>query len=303
MRSDLNKQLCERERIGHRRKFSAVRHKKRFNPSDEMAEDVRDREGMRWRYKTTYTNKEFNENLNPLWGAVRKAVGTPWNDFYSELCKNFDKRSTINQHILDHLFQRVKVNGITIKEDGLIYVTQSYFGTVLLKDSTIEYYVDPRDGILKHNDSNKTYRQTLRDRAEKLRIEEEKVFRRVSQTEVLRKIADIWFLFEMRPIPTGWYEYTKPEGRDVFRLPFPYARDKTWDQMSYYERSRVGNAKFIGECARDIYTDQRVYRDLSGSIYEMGHVGACHSRAYIDGMYHASKKTAPHKLLKKMAIV
>ena len=82
-REDLNKLLCERQRIGSSMSFKDVRHAKRF------ADHEHTREGMKHRYG--YDTKTLNENLTPLWGYIRKSVNRPWDLVYSDLVKVFEQ--------------------------------------------------------------------------------------------------------------------------------------------------------------------------------------------------------------------
>lgn len=127
MREDLNKLLCERERIGHSDRYGSYRRLKHFKDesdiedSDELFTGVGSshRESMKIRYG--YDTKSFNENLNPLYGFIHKSVGKKWDKIYSEICKVFDKRSVINQHILIHLFQKVETKDIVVGTNGKLW--------------------------------------------------------------------------------------------------------------------------------------------------------------------------------------
>ena len=196
MREDLNKLLCERERPRSGDHYHFYRHDKRFEQlyrdDDSYEEFYGVASGHRESMKRRHNTKSFNENLNPLWGFIHKSVGRPWDSVYSEICQVFDKRSVINQHILIHLFQRVDTDVKIV--DGQLGTYNSHWGFIPLKESFVDYYVDPRDGILKYNHQRLTYRQSQRIRAQR-RAEEEKQVRRVINDLVeLHKINDSWFL-------------------------------------------------------------------------------------------------------------
>lgn len=198
MRADLNKQLCERERRGSRMRFKAVRHKKAHKDMGIEGETLPASEGMTARYG--WNTKDFNENLNPLYSQIRKAVGRPWAKFYSELCQNFDKRSVINQHILQHLYDRLSIH-VRVKK-GELWVHERYGLNIPLKDSvTVEYYVDPRDGIIKRNRAYMTNRSIGREHNKALAKEEAEKTRWLDDDNVLRKIGEVWFHFTMKDVP------------------------------------------------------------------------------------------------------
>lgn len=203
MRSDLNKLLCERERTQSGSSYEEHRRNKLF---DERIIDCVDdepsgaisgghREGMKFRYGRG--NKAFSENLRPLYGFIHKAVGRKWDDVYSEICEVFDKRSVINQHILLHLFQYVELQIVVI--EGKLHVADykySWRGNrdAPLEEAGCEYYVDPRDGILKRNIDQLTRRVRLRREAKRRKIEKELSERREIDKETeYRKEDGIWY--------------------------------------------------------------------------------------------------------------
>lgn len=279
MRSDLNKQLCERERFRSWDRYGNYRHKKIFNNLGEEGEGLPTRESMKRRYVIEYSTKDLNENLNPLWGAVRKNVGKRWDKFYSELCSVFDKRSVINQHILDHLFQKVETE-MYVGEDGKLYKLNNYNGRDFsLLDGTIEYYVDPRDGILKLNRHYRSYRKANKERAKIKAQEEYKTYRQISNTLVFRKIDGVWFAFEMKIAPVGEVYYVKPPDKDMFKA---YGNSmKPWDALPDILKARHGIKNFRGGYVTDVFTGASIYSPTSdrfGPKY-----------------YHASKRTASKK--------
>lgn len=238
MRGDLNKLLCERERLGHGMDYGEHRqsrsHDEKFDCEfdDEPFTGVGSghREGMKRRYG--YDTKQFNENLNPLWGFIRKSVGKKWDRVYSEICSVFDKRSVINQHILIHLEQKVEINDIRVGADGKLYVFSPYrwhyqreHGLTALRESSIEYYVDPRDGILKYNHQRLTYRQENRLNAAKRAKEEAKVRRVVDKFTELHLIKGVWFevkFIEREPHVFSQFEKSQFSNRSYYRTYYKY---------------------------------------------------------------------------------
>lgn len=304
MRSDLNKLLCEHERNGSRDHYKNYRKLKKFNPrTGEEFENLPAREGMKLRYG--WDCKSFGENLNPLYGAVRKAVGRPWNKFYSELCENFDKRSVINQHILVHLFQYVEVDTV-FEENGELYVRSAYRPTERLRGSSVDYYVDPRDGILKLNKHRKSWKQAAAERqAEGARKLAER-FRKIDDNNVLHKIDGVWYHFELKEIPEGKIVYEKPYGFTQANVNPSWMKSqppifKTWEEMNESERQRFGSPKLVGASAFDLFNSQTVVRTKHG--LRSGSGGYIKPSDYMHNKYHATKKTASHKLLKQAGIV
>ena len=237
MRSDLNKQLCERERHGHAKDFGEYRRSRAhdeafdYNADDGLDEPFRGvgsghRESMKKRYG--YDRKQFNENLRPLYGFIHKSVGRKWDDVYSEICSNFDKRSVINQHILIHLFQYVGVDDVIVGDDNKVYHRRFQYGAndiVPINASYYKYYVDPRDGILKYNKYHQSYRQKWREE-EKRRQEAELAVRRVISDDLeLHNIDGSWFEIK--------YETIKGE-REVVWQTFSISNKKYMRERTVY---------------------------------------------------------------------
>lgn len=199
MRADLNKLLCERERRRSTMSYKTVRRSKKHTDMGIEGETLPKSEGMTHRYG--WNTKDFNENLNPLYSQLRKAVGRPWAKFYSELCQNFDKRSVINQHILQHLYDRLEIH-VQVRNGELWVAPRSFGHSRPLKEATtVEYYVDPRDGIIKRNRAYRVYSSLYKAHRERLAKEEAEKTRWLDDDNVLRKIGDVWFHFTMKDVP------------------------------------------------------------------------------------------------------
>lgn len=239
MRPDLNKVLCERERRGsHHLKHKAVRRSKKHAPDLDPEEGGHaGREGMKHRYVVSGDTKSFSENLNPLQGIVRKWVNRPWNKFFSELCKTFNMRSVINQHILQHLYQYVEKE--TFEKDGVLYVREhQYTPEMPLALSNAEFYVDLR-GIIRLNRDRVTYRQ-IRQATEMRRLAEEgKVLLTIDKGTVLRKIEETWFTFDVRPIPVDVPVY------DSFRRTIVKRTKDRWSPTTYHTNRRTTSRKLL----------------------------------------------------------
>lgn len=285
MRSDLNKLLCERERVGSSDKFHYYRHLKRHKATGDEYENSPSRESMKHRYTPSYGYKQLNENLNPLLGSVRKNVGRPWNKFYSELCQVFDMRSVINAHILEHLYQYVEME-VYVGEDNQLYVHTRYAhydggGDRLLRDSSTEYFVDPRDGILKRNKHYVSHSVASRRRAKERLVEKHAIERTLANGNVLHLIDGVWFEFEMRIVPYGEYKFTRPTNRDEdFQYDF-FGKKKRWEDLNHREKAQVGTRTFHGTRAKDVFLGHSVEFNPTLTRY-----------------YHATKKTASKKTLR-----
>lgn len=198
MRKDLQKQLCEQERRGSGMGFRDHRKSKAHAIDEEFSAG---RESMKKRYG--YNTKDFSENFNPLWGVIRTNVNRPWDKVYSELCEVFDMRNHVNAHIVLHLFQFVETK--TVFEDGVVYARRHDGVGPLepLADSSREYFVHPKTGILLKNKFYRSHTQMYKERKQKELKEEEKLTKVISETlQLCRRAEDSpWFICTLAVIP------------------------------------------------------------------------------------------------------
>lgn len=311
MREDLNKLLCEHERYGSYRSFKDVRRKKQFvgNGGEEL-ENLPRRESMKTRYDWNWSQKEFGENLNPLYGQVKKAVGRKWDDFYSELRKTFDTRSVINQHILIHLYSYIDVQTF-VDEDGDVATHSAYRGAVKIKDSGTQYYVDPRDGIIKRNKRYKSWKKTRKEIEAERKREREKEFRWIGTAAVMYLEDGVWFTYQVAKLKPSKIEYANNIGdKAVDVRPAWMSRlklepkMKVWGEMNASEQERFGRA-VVSNLAFDAKLKRNVYLKAGGAVYSTyyGHDSVERGDVFSRGMYHVSKATASHKELKQAGII
>ena len=88
MRPDMFKVIVERPRLRSR------------GPSALKARDDDETKVPMGRGRGT---KELNENLAPLERFLRRNVGRPWNNVFSEICAGLSLRSAVQKHVRDHL--------------------------------------------------------------------------------------------------------------------------------------------------------------------------------------------------------
>lgn len=65
---------------------------------------------LAWSRRRNYDYKTFSDVLGPLRGYLRRQVGRPWDDVYSELSRTLSKRSLTGIHIWDHVRTEVEVD-------------------------------------------------------------------------------------------------------------------------------------------------------------------------------------------------
>ena len=141
MRADMFKVIVERPRWGASH-ASSVKLKKDRNPDRKVI-------GLkRHALENAPYCKSLNENLAPLVRFIRKQVGRPWDDVFSEICAHLDTGSTVKMHVRTHLKDFILINisrgrnGELISNGHVLEPGQRYRWWC-------ELYVDPDDGLLK----------------------------------------------------------------------------------------------------------------------------------------------------------
>ena len=142
MRADMDKVLVESPRSG-RRFAEAVKgqRRRRREQLDPDGEGGPRHQGMR-----RDGVKRFGEHLGPLYRYLRAQVNRPWDKVYGELCAQLDRRSVVQQHLFEHLHDRVAVDTVWI--DGQVWWRGRWRALTPLRESRVELYVHPRTGLL-----------------------------------------------------------------------------------------------------------------------------------------------------------
>lgn len=307
MRDDFAKVLVERPRIGHHRKFREHRHDKDFKTNELY---FGGRESMKKRYDSWGDRKSFNEHLNPLKGWLRSVVGKPWDKSYSELRKKFDARSTINNHILEHLWDYVETHAFVENGKTMCHVRWTYDTSdrvVPINQSSKDYYVCPKDGTLKI--VNKKPKRAIKNAREIAQKEAEaKIFRRLNDHQHLHFIDGVWFVFEIKNLPLAKVTYVRPAHYGTTPQLFkrgwsPSGKMVPWEDLSEIDKRRYGNERIVGTVV-DAFSGQKIYKYLYRSPY--GNSKEQISQNVVSkagaGKYYASKFTASHKVLKEAGL-
>jgi hypothetical protein len=149
MREDIAKVVVERPRTGGHYKLSGP-YRDDFEWRRLVEEEREDDSplGESIKLKYGWGRKSLNDFLSPLRGFLRKSVGRPWDDVYSEACQYLKPVSVMQRHVLEHLNDYVEKHVIR-EPDGK--VTDSC-GRPLRSFNRGTFYVDPDDGILRQVD-------------------------------------------------------------------------------------------------------------------------------------------------------
>lgn len=153
MRPDMDKLICERQRIGSR--SLSMKTGKRLDPHVDYDDDYDSGpqflpNGRRRMYG--WESKELNENLSPLYRYLDASAGRPWDEVYSEIRANIDTRSAIGLHVMQHLYQHVERH---VEMSGGVPYYRNYSRWVEVDG----LYINPETGILDHHNSSTTWRK------------------------------------------------------------------------------------------------------------------------------------------------
>ena len=103
MREDMAKIVVDKGR----KKYYNTGKTKHFNSSDKeegYSSALPSKEGMRAPHVRNYGYPNLLDNLNPLYGWIRKQVGRHWDDVYSELIGGLKNMPDIHRvHIMSHV--------------------------------------------------------------------------------------------------------------------------------------------------------------------------------------------------------
>jgi len=149
MRKDMDKILVTNPRIGSSWKNFQVKKERRV--FRDGVYDLPAYSSMKPKGKETFCErKSLNEYLNPLARFLSKNVGRKWNSVYSEICRYMDKRTAVQNHIFQHLFDYVERNPVFINGEPHYPTAGHWFGdryAKMYKNGWV-FYVDKK-GILR----------------------------------------------------------------------------------------------------------------------------------------------------------
>jgi hypothetical protein len=180
--------------------------------------------------KKGYNNRKWlNENLAPLKRFLEKQVNRPWDKIHGEIGAAIDARSTVKQHILQHLdnFVAVQTRWEVDGKGGRVMVWESSWSGryVTLEDSRMELFVHPLTGILLRNRRYTSWDARRKKKRVNLEKEKETVRRRISDRVQLHCIDSVWYEVTLDVLPSARVVINKVNGVMTKRL----VRDERWD--------------------------------------------------------------------------
>jgi hypothetical protein len=282
MREDMSKVIVERPRPGSGRRD--LKHG-RFKNLD--FDDMPSHEGMRASRRRLDT-RNFNENLSPLRRFLQSRVGRRWDDVYSEICQNLDRSSTVQDHVFTHIDDYVERH-LDVDAEGRLFVhragswrvdgerhfTEPFYGPFGL-------HVDPRDGILKLDKDEVTFRQRFWFGRAAYRpgaaAPETKVHYVDGKELELRRIDGVWYWVTWDTVPPAYNVPVYDERGELLRME---------------RREHFRNEEFTGHRVRSGERYRSGKRQASGRDLKKYGLSNCPNWAYRPGdSYRPSRRTA-----------
>lgn len=202
MRHDMFKVIVERPRRGG---HGVDPHRERRHAGYGDDGEAPARESLRARHRD---RKWLNENLRPLERWLHAQVGRPWDKVFAELCEVIDRRSTVQQHIHQHVDDFIVRRVVRI--DGVLHRSDGPWGpTPLAEVRWQELYVDPDSGLLREN---KARARSLRDawrEYDRDRVAPPTDRRELDPSRQLHRRDGVWYEVDLAPI-VAVAEATRP---------------------------------------------------------------------------------------------
>lgn len=238
MRSDFNRVLTEDPRRGSRTKFREYRRAKGNAVFDEEFSGGKE-SMMKRRRIAKGERKSLGDHLSPLEGWVRKQVGKNWDAVYSEVCRLFDRRSQIKDHVHRHIF-RDYVETNTRLVDGKVCLFNRWDGWLPIEDTgwrRRQFYVHPVTGVLcstrKENEAGHKER-AIQEANERRHA----VFRVHNKNAHLYFENGRWWVYFLADRPAPHIEYRCPSW-------WSNLERARWETMTLAEREREGQPVWV----------------------------------------------------------
>jgi hypothetical protein len=236
MREDMFKVIVERPRRGKYGFAAATRLRNDFDGP------------MRLGMRAGYGYRDLNENLAPLRRYLHAQIGRPWNKVFSEICAGIDRRSTVQQHIHQHIGDFIAID-VGVRNGRLVDLAADWKFLWRGPGMSQALYVDPRTGLIRPNRNYRSHRHSdaLRRQREQLEIAARR--RVVDERTLLLLLDDLWFRVEVEVLP----KERRIEGR---------VDGKPHRRMAAESRHDVVLRRHV---SRAIETDVQICKHLYGS--------------------------------------
>lgn len=153
MRKDMKHKIVERPRLGGLGK-DAIKKMRRQGKSIDEESDFETHASMRKLHVSNFSDKNLNENLNPLFRYLNKQAGRKWDEVYSEIREQINTNSATDLHILQHIddivfIDVIMVNGEPRSKTGNRFDNELHPRLRVRKRGSYQpMYVHPESGTL-----------------------------------------------------------------------------------------------------------------------------------------------------------
>lgn len=143
MRSDMDKVIVERPRLGSRLPSRKKGYRKHIQSMP--VEDLPRREPLlgRWKGRERY----LNEHLGPMRRFLRSNVGRPWNNVHRDLCEHVSFDNAVQAHVLSHIYDFVHRYVKVVDSCHVLDIEPWWWQGRRLSEG--EMYICPSSGLLK----------------------------------------------------------------------------------------------------------------------------------------------------------
>ena len=294
MRSDVNKILTECYKEGRGRHYKFPR-----STTAKLFDETGGKKGMHHVHDRAkkHGTKSFGENLAYLPRFLAANVGRKWNDIYAEICKNFDRRSTVNDHIFQHLFDYFVPAKEVVFVKNKPHRVDAYQTYPIYASSYRGYYVDPRSGVFKEGMKPKAGTLSYQEaRARDMAAKELEHKRIISPLVEMHKREDgLWYVFTLKPVPVTKvvsYVFGQPYPRDYEGQQLWFKARKRFDDLTREGREREGKRveKEIEFKKYDSFVPYGYKSSLVDKLYDRATRSYGPATHYYDSMHSTSKK-------------
>lgn len=196
MREDMFKVIVERPRCKHSNIYKGDGRKFRNSEDRPARIGMKDGYGQR---------KYLNENLAPLKRFLEQQVNRPWDKVYSEIRAAIDARSTVKQHILQHLdnFVAIETRWEGDQKNGRVLLRRySWSGEYVgLAESSTDMFVHPLTGILLRNRCRDQHETAGNGKRLAREQEKNKIRRIISERLQLHLVDQVWYEVTLDTLP------------------------------------------------------------------------------------------------------
>jgi hypothetical protein len=140
----------------------------------------------------------LSDNLAPLYRWLHSKVGQPWDNVYSQLCQKLNTKSTISQHVLQHLWDCVEPHAEII--NGVVYAKHKLNYPLTSNRSRLTFYVHPETQIF-----------CLAPQRQKPQPEAQDDVVIVNRYQQYRRLDGIWYLVSFKDV----LYYPKNQDKDI----------------------------------------------------------------------------------------